>query len=232
MLTPNGNRKYMQAQDESLMDKFAFWGDIPTRVVGEPEGDDPFEAAAEDAHPVDEAPVEQAPEAPVTEEPVAEDTLGEDDEASMTEFLYNKLVGWGFPERRLQEFTDKFIAEKWSSHDVKDITITLPDYYYGGTRRIKDSEIKSLIAAIQEQFGLSFIDLDRNDRKLVMQFSSQAEPSPEEQAEFDAAMGDGLEGVYGSPAKKGKNKSASRYNDMTKATRGSVLDWVLKNSEG
>ena len=126
----------------------------------------------------------------------------DDGKPDLTEYIFKTLEKFGYPPRRLEEYEKEFVNEKIFSGGVKEVAVTVPDRYYGTRKRISDDDFNQMVNDIQNSFGLTFIDAERKDKKITINFSSQ---KPEE--ESDVPLGDDLDEVYGpSKDKKGSPK--------------------------
>lgn len=155
---------------------------------------------------------------------------------TLTNYVYEKLLGYGYPGRRLEEFKTKFVKESVSPQGVKDIQIEIPDKKYptpeGVSDTIENSDLKQIAKEIQEQFGLNFNGADRSDGKWTIKFTSEKMTSPDEQGQ----VVDNLEEVYGSPSMKGKGgaiqkekgRKAYTIQELMKQAKNNVVDKLIK----
>jgi len=148
---------------------------------------------------------------------------------TLTNYIFQKLEGYGYPGRRLQEFKDKFVKESVSPDGVKDIQVELPDRKYpgqdGSTDTIENEDLKEIVSDINKQFGLNFNGAERTEGKWTIKFTSQKLSNPE-----DSISRDNLDQVYGTPSmggkgKASKNKAASvpSLNEMIKEAKTNVI---------
>ena len=172
-----------------------------------------------------------------SEQNLSAPTEGKADESQsdVSVYIFEKLEGFGYPPRRLQEFENDFVDEKIYPGGVTEMTIVIPDQYYGKKGRISNKDFSSIIQDIQDKFGLTFVDAERKDKKITMNFSSQKpqkEDGEGEEAEFESDI---LDDVYGGGSdKKGRKKTkvkASTMNELLKVSRQQVLDILLKDTE-
>ena len=148
------------------------------------------------------------PEEPVTGEIQTEEVQAKPD---LTEYIFKTLEGFGYPPRRLEEYEKEFVNEKIFAGGVKEVSIVIPDRYYGTRKRVSDEDFNKMVTDIQENFGLSFIDAERKDKKITINFTSQKQ----EDTEDEIAPGDDLDEVYGQPkGKKAKPKTASTLREL------------------
>jgi hypothetical protein len=218
-IVPSGTKKLMVAQtmmrDEGL------------------ESLDPSMQPSADpnAAPQQEAPVEEQPVDPQQEgaQPAVAEAEG-DGSPDLTEYIFKKLEELGYPPRRLEEFEKEFISEKIFSGGVKEVAITLPDRYYGTRKRISDEHLGKMVNEIQKTFGLAFVDAERKDKRIIINFSSQ---KPESENDENAIQGDILDEVYGNPegagAKKKKPKQAgATLSELIKESKSQIVEELLK----
>ena len=191
---PSGKRKRMVAQTNMMSDGNSF-GDFET----ETEIPDNLGNMTEDVQPQ----TEQIPQ----EQPA------NDGKPDLTEYIFKTLEKFRYPPRRLEEFEKEFVNEKIFSGGVKEVAVVIPDRYYGTRKRISDDDFNQMINDIQNSFGLTFVDAERKDKKITINFSSQ---KPEE--ENDVPLGDDLDDVYGpSKDKSGKRKAAASMQSIKNA---------------
>jgi len=165
----------------------------------------------------------------------------DDGSPDITDYIYKKLQSFGYPPRRLEQFENKFIDEKMYPGGLREVSITIPDRYYAKRRRLGDKDISKMVEEIGSEFGLSFVDAQRKDKSIIMNFTSQ--PEKDENGEEDAGMGDVLDEVYGSPSssdlkskkpngKKSASKNASTINELIKDSQNSILKELLEIVKG
>ena len=181
-IVPSGAKKRMVAQ--TMMGDGDSFGDLETNVEI-PEG----------------VTSEIQPETPPQTEQIPED--GKPD---LTEYIFKTLENFGYPPRRLEEYEKEFVNEKIFAGGVREVTIVIPDRYYGTRKRISNDDFNKMVNDIQKSFGLTFIDAERKDKKISINFSSQKQEEENEGVQ----LGDDLDEVYGQPKdKKTKRKVAS-----------------------
>jgi hypothetical protein len=162
-----------------------------------------------------------------TEEP--QEVQPQEKKKTLTNYIFQKLEGYGYPGRRLQEFKDKFVKESVSPDGIKDIQVELPDRKYpgqdGSTDTIENEDLKEIVSDINKQFGLNFNGAERTEGKWTIKFTSQKLSNPE-----DSISKDNLDQVYGTPSmggkgKASKNKAASipSLNEMIKEAKTNVI---------
>jgi hypothetical protein len=146
-------------------------------------------------------------------EQIPQEQPSENGEPDLTEYIFKTLEKFGYPPRRLEEFEKEFVNEKIFSGGVKEVSIVVPDRYYGTRKRISDDDFNQMVNDIQNGFGLTFIDAERKDKKITINFSSQ-----KQEEEDDVQLGDDLDDVYGpSKDRKGKKKAASSMTSIKHA---------------
>jgi hypothetical protein len=161
----------------------------------------------------------------------------DDGSPDITDYIYKKLQSFGYPPRRLEQFENKFIDEKMYPGGLREVSITIPDRYYAKRRRLGDKDISKMVEEIGSTFGLSFVDAQRKDKSIIMNFTSQPEQNDENGE--DAAMGDVLDEVYGSPSssdvkskksngKKPASKTAYTMNELIKDSKEDLVRILIK----
>jgi len=161
-----------------------------------------------------------------------------DDTSQMdiTEFIFKTLEGFGYPPRRLEQFENKFVDEKLYPGGLREISITLPDRYYSERKRLKDTDISKIVQEMQTTFQLNFVDAERKDKNIKMNFTSQSQKEEGEEGEVDMA-GDVLDDVYGggeTASRKKKSKKAQTINELVKSNKDVIYNLMLsllKNGE-
>jgi len=143
---------------------------------------------------------------------------------SMRSFVFKKLESFGYPPRRLQEFEDDFVDEKFFPGGVREVSLVIPDRHYGKNEELSGEEVNQFVKEIQEKFGLTFVNGDREKKKMVLNFTS-SKPQVDEN---ETPVGDVLDEVYGSPAesktkKKIKNKAAATIGELIKLSKDDLL---------
>lgn len=160
---------------------------------------------------------------------------GDDGSPDITDYIYKKLQSFGYPPRRLEQFETKFINEKMYPGGLREVAVTIPDRYYAKRRRLKDSDISKMVEEIGSTFGLSFVDAQRKDKSIIMNFTSQAQKDEENE---EGETGDVLDEVYGGPSSSdtkpkktngGKNnkKIASTMNELLKDSNNILIKKLL-----
>jgi len=140
------------------------------------------------------------------------------DRHDLSQYLFEKLKGFGYPGRRLQEFKGKFVKQNISADGSKQVEVLIPDSYYGSGEQISDSDFNSMAKEIQHKFNLFFESAERSDGKLTIKFTSVNNQDGEEDFENDE-----LSKVYGSPGKS--------FHPDEKAIAGSTIYEMIKNGK-
>jgi hypothetical protein len=159
-----------------------------------------------------------------------------DTATDLTEYVFNKLENFGYPPRRLEQFEDEFVHEKIFPGGVREVTIVIPDRYYAMRKRLSDADFSEIIKDIQEKYSLNFVDAERKDKKISMNFTSQKSQSENEEQPENFGD-DGLEDIYGpvqskSNAPKQKQKvTAKTMNEMIKLGRDILYEAIIKTEK-
>ena len=135
-----------------------------------------------------------------------------DDDDSLVQYVFNKMEDLGYPPRRLEEFSDEFVEEQIFPAGNREVTITMPDRYYGKRKSLSHKDIQAIIQEITAKFGLSFVQGSREGKKLSLEFTSAQSPELDEEGEEGEGVGttDVLDEVFGErKSKKGQKKKAS-----------------------
>jgi len=141
---------------------------------------------------------------PQTEQ-IQQEQVSSSGKPDLTEYIFKSLERFGYPPRRLEEYEKEFVNEKIFAGGVREVSVVIPDRYYGTRKRISNEDFNKMVNDIQQNFGLTFIDAERKDKKITINFSSQKQEEEEE-----TPLGDDLDEVYGQPKdRKGKRKVAS-----------------------
>ncbi len=141
------------------------------------------------------------------------------DRHDLSQYLFEKLEGFGYPGRRLQEFKSKFVKQNISADGAKQVEILIPDSYYGRGEQISDSDFNNMAKEIQHKFNLFFEGAERSEGKLTIKFTSVNSQEGEEDFENDE-----LSKVYGNP---GKNF----HPDEKSVAAGSTIYEMIKNGK-
>jgi len=150
----------------------------------------------------------------------------------ITEYIFKKLESFGYPPRRLEQFENKFVDEKLYPGGIRELSITLPDRYYAKRKRLADKDVASIVKEMQDQFQLNFVDAERKDKNLKMNFTSQTQKDENEE---EVMAGDVLDDVYGGgegPSKQKKNKKASTINELLKHNKEDLFQTMLSILKG
>ena len=216
-LVPSGNRRRMVAQSldsgPELGVDFGQGEGVETPMQSGPESDPNALPVPED----DDQEIEKAEQ--------VDAAADADNTPDITEYIFNKLVGFGYPERRLDEYEDEFVKEKIHADGSREITITVPDRYYGSKKRLSSKDFSTMVNELKSQFGLEFVDADRSDMKIIMNFNTR---SPESENADAIPAEDTLSEVYGpgksdsaktTPSKRKRKAKAYTLRELMKVAK-------------
>ena len=162
------------------------------------------------------------------ENPLEEHKGGED----ITNYIFQKLEGFGYPPRRLEDYSAEFVTEKIYSGGVKEVVVVIPDSYYGRRDKVSDHDFTKIIDEIQDKFGLHFTDGERKDKKITLNFTSQ---KPIDNQALDQSEGDNLDEVYGkkpsSVDKKPTNPNVKTQVKVKKPVQAATLNEMLAQNK-
>jgi len=149
----------------------------------------------------------------------------------LNEYIFKLLEGFGYPPRRLEEFSDNFIEEEFFPGGVKDVTVTLPDRYYGTRKRLSDQDLSRILEDMQSKFNLVLNKASRKDKKIIAEFASH--PQEEEgnrgtEEGQENVAGDDLDEIFG-PGKEKAQKENGK-TDRKKVRRASTMHEMLKEN--
>jgi len=158
---------------------------------------------------------------------------GEQSSPDITEYIFKKLESFGYPPRRLEQFENKFVDEKLYPGGIREVAVILPDRYYAKRKRLRDKDVASIVKEMQDSFQLNFVDAERKDKNLKMNFTSQSQKDENEEEIMD---GDVLDDVYGggTDSKPKKTKKAQTINELLKMGKNNLFHQMLaiiKNGE-
>jgi len=215
MLIPRGKKRTMFAQN------YLPGVDLPQEVKGleevEPTIPEPSIPAMEGEESVQDSMEE------IGVEPTEE--VGDNDVLS---YVLQKMEAFGYPARRLDQYEDNFVKEELFPDGGRNVTIVMPDRYYGKKQRISQKDIKVLIQEMQSQFGLAYTGGEREDKKVTFNFQSEHMAAGEEDDEF---AGDVLEEVFGGPSEEKdrakRPKRAENIISMMKEARTSFENQII-----
>lgn len=206
LLQPNGKRKYVKAQGmDNYTSEDSFFTEITPEEPQAPQGIGSELGSLFDP----ESAMEQQDE-------------GGDIDTDILDYIMNKLEGFGYPPRRLQEFKDEFVSEKLLPGDARDVSLVFPDMYYGKGKRLKKDDVNNIIEEVQNQFGLAFKDGERKDKKVFLNFISQSQAGGSEEEE--QGMGDELDVAFGGGVEKPKSKKKKAAQTQTEMMKSSMSD--------
>ena len=172
-------------------------------------------------------PIEQTPSMPEqteiekakekeTKEP--QEPQGSEEKPDLIEYLFEKLETFNYPPRRLEDFSEEFVEEEIYPDGFKEIKVTIPDKYYGMKKRLTDQDLQTVVNEIMEGFNLALTKATRKDKKIMMEFTSQAKVEKEEQETMrQDGPGDDLDEIFGTKGnQKKERKSAQTLQEMLK----------------
>lgn len=145
-----------------------------------------------------------------------ETTEGNSDVRSI---VFDFLVNLGYPPRRLHEFKSQFVSETGSADGGTKMTVVVPDKLYGKDSQIPKEKIKELINKI-EHFDLSYVNYERKNEQLTLQFVSSEEAKKDSLE--DEGPGDILDKVYG------KGKKANTIQEFIKRSQDLQMERLRK----
>jgi len=214
-ILPSGRKRIMEAQFPQGVGESNDWG-------------------VDELGPSNEYPLEEVPSIPSqTEIPDKSQEVPEeksDGKPDLNEYLFKKLETFNYPPRRLEDFSEEFIEEDIYPDGFKEIKVTIPDRYYGTKKRLSDSDLQDIVNEIQNNFELALTKATRKDKKILMDFTSQAKIKQEEgEKEQEGMAQDDLDEIFG-PKKgpKKDRKTAQTQREMIKEGRSRL--WLLLTS--
>jgi hypothetical protein len=229
-ISPVGKKKIMVAQMESNQN----WG-LQSEDMQNPMQTPPS-ARAEKSGNGTNLPPDESKELgvndgiPNDQEPALEEHQGGED---ITNYIFQKLEGFGYPPRRLEDFSSEFVTEKIYSGGIKEVAVVIPDSYYGSRNKVSDHDFTKIIDEIQQKFKLHFTDGERKDKKITLNFTSQK--PIDNTATEDQGSGDNLDEVYGkrgnSQEKKQQPNSPIKSNVKVKKVQASTLNEMLAENK-
>lgn len=226
-IVPSGTRRIMQAQ--SFGDTINPQNDLGKLDLGQPTAGD------QQITPQNTEQISMEPAKDV--EDLKLDINKNEKSSDISSYIFEKLQSFGYPPRRLEEFESEFVKEKFYPGENKEVTIVIPDRYYGMKKGLSEEDVKVIIKEISEKFGLSFLEGDREDKKITLEFMSQQQAQQLAQdEEANTVVGDELDEVYGTPSnekeKKGKSKKTKAYTafELIKMGRDSWIEELMKRS--
>jgi len=154
------------------------------------------------------------------------------------EYIFSLLEGFGYPPRRLEEFSDNFVEEEFFPGEVKEVTVTLPDRYYGTRKRISDEDLSKIIEDIQSKFNLVLNKASRKDKKIIAEFIYQPTTGRgvEQDGEELSGKADDLDEIFG-PSREQKQKKklnrkrtgeAMTMQEMLKENKANMIDKLIE----
>lgn len=159
-----------------------------------------------------------------------------DSDSDILDYIVKKLETFGYPPRRLNSFKDEFITEKLLPGSARDISLVVPDRYYGNpNKRLSSKDLSGIIEEVQSKFNLVFRDGERKDKKVFLNFNSPAESDG---LEGEETMGDDLDEIFGTPSdgpkkkEKTKKMAETQYEMMKRAKSQSFNKITKTNNRG
>ena len=216
-IVPSGTRRTMIAQS---------FGRNNESGLGNLSGIENLPAVPEEGSASPQQPPTQEIEQPQKAEQPQQEEQGADDD--LTSYITKKLQEMGYPPRRVSEFEDKMVEEKILPGSIREVTIVIPDRYYGMRRRVSGKDLAKLTQEVQAKFGLNFTGADRKEKKITMQFTSQKMNTGEEEV-----PGDYLDEVYGTPTggTVKKRKVAQTMLELLKTSHTELIETIKKLGE-
>lgn len=226
-LFPSGKRKYVEAQglDQNTLDNGSMFQPNtsgkeapPSQTFKDQMGMLDKEKAFDSPRGLESLEEEQGPDGFNLDKIQDKPGKGSDLDQDILSYVIKKLQSFGYPPRRLSEFKDEFVSEKLLPGSSRDISLVLPDRYYGhADSRLKSSDVSGIIDEVQAKFGLNFKDGERKDKKVFLNFVTRESGLGEDGEE--AVMGDDLEEIFGGGVaeKPKKKKVAQTQSEMMKS---------------
>ena len=84
--------------------------------------------------------------------PVSSQEGKKEDSEDLTQYVFNKLVGFGYPPRRLDGYEEKFVHEKITRDGGRDVTVVIPDRYYGSKKSLSRKDFVEIVNEVQYGF--------------------------------------------------------------------------------
>lgn len=216
-LTPNGNRRVVEAQMPSDPNQKGFFS--PLDLSG-----------GERLDNISNVGNEQQPSLSNNQQVPQDVQNAEDDDNSedISTYIFKKLESFGYPPRRLEQFFKDFVQEKIYPGDFSEATVTIPDSYYGKKKRISNKDLSAIVKDIKEKFGYSFIEATRKDKKIVINFTSKPEEIKPENKPEDGFSEDELDEIYGGGGNgsKNKSKSAQTIHELIKISQQNLYNKI------
>ena len=216
-ILPSGRKKIMEAQYPIDGAETDMWG---TSELG----------------PSSEYPSQQTPSMPPQKNiEEVQEKKKDDGGPDLTEYIFKKLEGYGYPPRRLEEFSEEFVVEKIYPDGFKEITVTLPDKYFGMRRRLPERDVQEIVNEIQDQFKLALTQATRKEKKIIMEFNSQAKLKHEEQEKQQLGTPqDDLDEIFGvkGQKKERQKRQAKTIKEMIKESRSFLIHQLTKLANG
>jgi len=140
---------------------------------------------------------------------------GEETLPDLTEYIFAKLESFGYPPRRLNEFEDEFVTEKLYPGGQREVTIIIPDRYYGSKQKLSSKDFDAIVQELQTKFGLSFLEGEKKNKKIEMKLSSM---KPIDESEDENVPVDELDEIYTGnsigPKRKPKKQKIASHKEL------------------
>ena len=168
---------------------------------------------------------------------------GFDSDDSELKFVFNFLKKFKYPPRRLFDYEDDLVTEKMFPGGQREVVVIMPDKNYESGEKIPRKVIDAFINEFSKKFNLQFIEGERKDKKVTLEFNSV---SPEDEQAEAAALekqptGDVLEEAFGVKSEGGvepkgmkKRKRASTIQELIKRGKSQLLDnlmFIVENNK-
>jgi len=141
---------------------------------------------------------------------------------TIKDYIFQKLQGFGWPGRLLQEYKDNFENTSIAADGTEEVKIELVDRHYPDMSAITKEEIMKIVSEIQKSFGLHFNGASNNNGKWTIDFTSKEE-QPQENGN-DVGAQSYLDSVYGKqPGNHEKTKKAFTLNELIHANKDSLI---------
>ena len=221
-IVPTGRRRTMIAQSYMSQPEATTgveMGDVDPQVFEQQIQEQKLEQELDDEQPADNL------EQQVDKAKAEQDDTGP---PSLVKFIFDFMSDeLGYPPRRLQEFKSQFVHESGAKGQPSQYTVTLPDQVYGSDSPIPNEKLKTIVNAIEQNFGISYQDYKRSDMKLILSFSSEDEAAREQ---MERGPGDILDQIYRSKGSGGDNSSkrAMTIQEMIKTSKNHNIQKLLK----
>lgn len=146
-------------------------------------------------------------------------------EKSVSEFVFDFLVGLKYPPRRLEDKKNKFVTEEGGPDGSLKIDIKLPDQVYGEGKSIPRNKLQNFVKDVENNFGLKYQTYKRSDGQIDISFSSSEERSEENEIQEN----DILDKIYGTgSSEESINKSAYSMPELIKLGKNQLFYQLME----